>query len=806
MNSILHKKSPYLRRIVSLVGLLFIVITIPFLVQKAQSLGPDIQGAGYRLFATSTSTTPGTPLAATNTSAQLTTGGQTFRLRTGITTRPNAVEITAIDGGYGVSCAIVSGLVYCSGQNTKGELGNGDTSGAATTTFGPVDTSTGLAGKTATELAIGPLANTHVHVCAVADQQLYCWGSNNFTALGIDQSPTVVPTSFTPVASVMSDSMAGELVKQIDSGDGHLCGVTVSGKGFCQGTGGNGRLGDGTTSTRRKPTEVSMTGVLAGKFLTKMTALSASSCVIASGAAYCWGNGNLGDGTSLGSVNPVAVDTNVSTSAVAGKTLVDITSTTTTVCVLDTAGRAYCWGANSSREVGDNSASGTVRLSPVAVNMSLVAGGEFSSIAGKQEHVCGIGKLDALLYCWGSNNQGDTARGLSGGTTDQPTQVTITASLSGKSFTYTGSGRNTTCAVASNIGYCAGYNVLGSLGFGNVTSPVTTLTPVLTTNFVAAQGVTIAANTLSSRLEYAQKTAATCSIQTGFAAVTTSTPIAWSVNGSVTSGTTITSSGNDPYSGSTTTLESYVSATANFTNPVSIVPGNSGLWDFSLEDNSGLYNQAFCVRIAQNSGTAYTSYSSYPEIMTAPGVLSVGFVNASNVPIAAPTVTMPSTTINTQCQTVAGSLSDSSRKLRVGNDSSVASWGLSIAATSGASAIWQHESQAYSYDYNDSSGSPAGCFAGSDGDIVAGQLTVQPAAAGVAITPKSGCSNTGVSLSSDAAFQEGTVNAISIANASSSAGMLCYWDITNVGLSQKIPPSQAGGIYTVDLTLTVIAQ
>lgn len=796
-------KGSYLQRLLLLFGLFFVVFVGTNFTHILHGLAPDITGAGYRLFATSASTTPGTALAATNTSAQLSSASQSFRLRTGLTTRASAVDVTAIEAGYAVSCATVSGLAYCSGRNTNGELGNGDTTGTATNTFGAVQTSTGLAGKTVTDMAVSPLASAIVFVSVVADGQLYSWGNNNFGTLGNGTTAAVMPNSFSPVAAIMDGTMTGEQVKQVDSGDGHTCGVTVNGKGFCFGAGGNGRLGDGTTTSRTKPTEIYMAGVLAGRTIQKIVGMSGSSCALSNGAVYCWGNGNLGNGSGGTSVFPVAVDTS---GVMAGKTIVDIFASAAVTCALDTAGKVYCWGSNTSGEIGNGSSTSSVFNSPVATDMVNVSGGGFKSISGKQDHFCGIGLGDNSLYCWGANGNFVSGIGTAAGSSLRPVLVTQLGGVSGKNITYIGSGRSTSCVVASGTGYCIGYNALGSLGVGTNNTNYSAYTPVLTTNFAPAQGVTIAANALSSRLEYAAKTAATCSVQTGFAAISTTTPIAWSTNASVASGSAITAGANDPFSGTTTTAESYVSATADFTNPAAIVPGNSGLWDFSLKDNSGLYNQSYCIRLAQSNGTAYTTYTSYPEVKTAPGVLSVGFYDATDIAIPSPTVSMPSTTVSTQCQAVTGTLSSSGRKLRVINDSGVASWGLSIAATGGNTSVWQHTTQASSYDYNDPSGSPAGCYAGNDGDIVAGQLTVNPSAAGAAITPKSGCTNTGVSLGSQASFNQTSIDNISIASGSSSAQTLCYWDLTDIGLSQQIPPSQTSGTYQIDLTLTVIAQ
>jgi hypothetical protein len=100
---------------------------------------------------------------------------------------------------------------------------------------------------------------------------------------------------------------------------------------------------------------VDTSGVLAGKTLTQITAGGNLVCALdAAGAAYCWGSNNvgqLGDGTTTDSSIPVAVDT---TGPLAGKTLTQITAGGLFACAGDTAGAAYCWGDNSSGELGDD--------------------------------------------------------------------------------------------------------------------------------------------------------------------------------------------------------------------------------------------------------------------------------------------------------------------------------------------------------------------------------------------------------------------------------------------------------------------
>ena len=768
-----------------------------------QSLGPAISGSQYRLYETSNSINPGTPLAATSTAAQLSTQGQSFRLRTGLATRDNSIEATTIQAGYTTSCAVVSGIPYCSGRNINGEIGNNTRT--STTDFTPVDTSTGLAGKTISMFSVGALANNYVSVCAVADGLLYCWGNNQYGTLGVGQTVAQLADTTVPLQAIMDGSLTGQTITKIDGGSGHTCGMTAAGKGFCWGTGGNGRLGDGTGGSRTKPTEINMTGVLATKTITDIAAGSGHSCAIASAAVYCWGSGAvgaLGNNSTADSSSAVAVST---AGVLVDKTMSKVALALNTSCALDTAGLAYCWGQNNAT-LGNNSGSGD-SLIPVAVDMTLVPSGGFSSLSGRENNFCGIAAANGLPYCWGINSAGNTGRGVTNGSTTRPTPATSTGFLSGKTLTYISSGRGTTCGITNLAeAFCWGYNGLGNLGMNSATNPFTVATAVSTANFTPAQGTTIAANTLNSRLEFAAKTAGSCSAQTGFAPVTSTSAIAWSVNGSVSSGTAISATGNDPVSGSATILETYVSDSASFNNPQAITPGKTGLWDFSLRDNSGLFNQPYCLRLAQSNGTGYTAYTAYPQVTTAQGVLSVSIVDGSDAIVGAPSASFANVAIATTCQSASSTLGTSTQRIKVNNDTTNPSWSLNLAATGGATATWQHSTLAESYDYNDGSGSPAGCTSGLDGDGKAGQLTINPSSGSSTVTAKSGCSTTGVTKGTSQSFVQGSANAITLLNASVAASNYCYWTMTGIDMSQTVPAAQPGGTYTLDMTLTVLAQ
>jgi alpha-tubulin suppressor-like RCC1 family protein/uncharacterized protein YjdB/pimeloyl-ACP methyl ester carboxylesterase len=157
---------------------------------------------------------------------------------TGPTLVSTSVAFDAISAGENFTCGLAtSGLIYCWGANTYGALGDGTTVGHRT----PVAIA---GGKTFTMLAGGGL-----HACALAtDGKAWCWGVNTSGELG-DGSLT---SSKTLVA------VAGGLTfQQIVSSPGgnHTCGITTSDT-YCWGLNGTGQLGDGTTANRNLPVQV----------------------------------------------------------------------------------------------------------------------------------------------------------------------------------------------------------------------------------------------------------------------------------------------------------------------------------------------------------------------------------------------------------------------------------------------------------------------------------------------------------------------------------------------------------------------
>jgi alpha-tubulin suppressor-like RCC1 family protein len=697
----------------------------------------------------------------------------------------------AVSAGYFHTCTIASdNQAYCWGYDSDGQLGGGAITSSIGPQVVPVDTSGVLSGKTILSISSG-----YYHTCAIAsDNQAYCWGSGGSGKLGNNSGVD----SSVPVAVDTTGVLAGKTILSISAAPDHTCAIASDNQAYCWGSGTYGQLGNNTPSDSLVPVAVNTSGALSGKTIVSISAGWNYTCAIASdNNAYCWGlntSGQLGNNSTSQSNVPVAVNT---AGVLSGKTVRSISTGNLHTCAIASDNQAYCWGSGSSGRLGNNSTSQS--LVPVAVTTTGVLSGKtVLSITNGYMYTCAIAS-DNQAYCWGSNADGQLGNN-STAYSSVPVAVTASGALAGKTILSIDAGNSHTCAIASdNQLYCWGNNDYAQLGDNSfTTSLVPTLgytlqyTPIHTAN---------SASTNTYVLQYAQKSASTCSAQsTGFAAVTASTPIAFNTNASVTNGAAISTTANDPLSSTFTSAQTYISAQNTFTNGNAISAGSMGMWDFSLKDNGAPYNTSYCLRIAYNDGTALTDAQALPEVRTTTGSLSVGFVNTFGVDLSNPTTTLGTiTTVTSSPQTATGSMGSSSQKLRIFNDVATNGWSASIAATAGPTALWDRTDHLAKYDFNDASGG----VDGGDSDSLGGALTLFPNNG--TLTSPFGCSTSGISLGSTASFNEGTLNSITLMNANSSAAMGCAYDLTGIGLSQAVPAAQATGTYTLDMTITVVA-
>jgi len=206
---------------------------------------------------------------------------------------------------------------------------------------------------------------------------------------------------YTPAITAGQRSLVQTIASAvIAAGDYHTCALTTTGGVKCWGDNFSGQLGDGTTTKRVTPVDVS--GLTSG--VSAIAAGASHTCALTTtGGVKCWGNnsaGQLGDGTApTNSSTPV--DVSGLTSGVSA-----IAAGGFHTCALTTTGGVKCWGYNKFGQLGDGTK--TARFTPVDVS-GLTSG--VSAIAAGVSHTCALTTTGGVK-CWGDNFFGQLGNGL----------------------------------------------------------------------------------------------------------------------------------------------------------------------------------------------------------------------------------------------------------------------------------------------------------------------------------------------------------------------------------------------------------
>jgi alpha-tubulin suppressor-like RCC1 family protein len=302
-------------------------------------------------------------------------------------------EVTAVAAGQFHSLALLSnGTVEAWGNNEKGQLGDGTTTGS--------DVPGAVAGLS--EVTAVAAGTTH-SLALLSNGTVEAWGSNEKGQLG-DGTTT---NSSVPVAvSGLTEVIA------IAAGGSYSVALLSSGSVEAWGANEVGQLGNGTTTNSTTP--VSVSG------LTEVTSIAAgfahSLAVLSTGMVKAWGynaSGQLGDGTASGpskcTVNnaqmpcatiPVAVTGVSDATAVAAGEQHSLAITQ--------SGGVDAWGSNEEGQLGN----GTLNGSDVPLQVSGLT--EVSAIAAGGRTSMAVLQGGAVMG-WGSNSYGQ----LGDGTTEQ---------------------------------------------------------------------------------------------------------------------------------------------------------------------------------------------------------------------------------------------------------------------------------------------------------------------------------------------------------------------------------------------------
>lgn len=257
------------------------------------------------------------------------------------------LRFTDVTVGEAAQCALaVSGIVYCWGPSPY--VGVAEDSPAIQEcvtqwySYACVPEPTPVA---STERFTAVSAGSY-HTCALAQSgQVYCWGGGSVGA-GPD-----VDASLVPIAVESTDRFTS-----LASGSDGTCAISNGGQPLCWGYDYGGMLGPGTVpgGYLAQPTPVPLPD---GVVMQSISLGASHSCAIDSqGAAWCWGTGGLGSGTTSSS-SPMQV--------LGGLTFSTLAAGDSFTCGISGNG-AWCWGSNGSGQLGN----GGEQPSPIPVRVA----------------------------------------------------------------------------------------------------------------------------------------------------------------------------------------------------------------------------------------------------------------------------------------------------------------------------------------------------------------------------------------------------------------------------------------------------
>lgn len=330
-------------------------------------------------------------------------------------------------------CALLhSGALKCWGNNSLGELGQGDIlpRGGEPHTMGDALPAIDLGERgPVVEVAMG--AN---HVCArLADGNVLCWGSNGLGELGQGDTvtrgdePGEMGAALAPVPLG-----SGRHAVQITVGMHHSCALLDDHSVKCWGQNNLGQLGLGDIQTRGdEPGEMGdalpTVNLGVGQQVRMVQAGQDFTCAILEDQRVkCWGineNGQLGNGDleSRGDVAERLGDQLPYTDLGQGFAAKSLSLGSYHACALSTNGAVKCWGVNTDGQLGlgnvESHGAELETMGDALANVDFGASRRALGIAVGSQHSC-ASLDDGKVVCWGNNSLGQLGVGdvLSRGT------------------------------------------------------------------------------------------------------------------------------------------------------------------------------------------------------------------------------------------------------------------------------------------------------------------------------------------------------------------------------------------------------
>jgi alpha-tubulin suppressor-like RCC1 family protein len=265
-------------------------------------------------------------------------------------------------------------------------------------------------------------------------------GACDGTPIGIDGPIRTGGGTGTGTGGTGTTARAVPAFTQVTAGDAHTCALGETSVAWCWGRNSDGQLGRSGLSATGRPDTVRS----GGRTFRVLTAGGAHTCALDfNGVAWCWGSntsGQLGNGLS-------STRSDVPTRVAGSRSWLAITAGATHTCAIAQNGAPFCWGANADGELGTGTT--TAERSPVAVSglaevMALSAGDRFT---------CAL-RSTGVALCWGRSGRLGAA-----GSSTTPRAVSSTAS-----FGMVEAGGRAACALEPNVQRLSCWGDPGAIG------------------------------------------------------------------------------------------------------------------------------------------------------------------------------------------------------------------------------------------------------------------------------------------------------------------------------------------------------
>jgi len=411
-----------------------------------------------------------------------------------------AIRIVKVSNGSYHSFGLTSdGRIYAWGRNTSGELGIGTTLARSNVPIAVKTTGTPMDGKVVKQVEGGGRYEGSHSIALASDGTVYTWGLNQYGQLGNNtttnsRSPIAVQAAGTP--------LAGKTIVQVAAGADHSLALDSDGALYAWGSNAYGQLGNGTTTNSSVPVAVKIAGTpLAGKTIIQIVAGANHNMVLTSdGAVYTWGwnyHGQLGNNTKTNSNTIVAVQT-IGT-PLAGKKIVKIAAGQGHSLALTGDGIVYTWGRNDTGQLGNNATTDAMLPVAVTVTGTPMNNKTIVEIASGARHSLAIDS-NGKVYAWGHNSSGQLGNNS---TVNALTPVAVQAPADKNIIQVSGggwSGASSSALTSNGTVYSWGRDFDGQLGDGtnndSYVPVITTInlvdTPSIPTHVMAKPGDTTA--------------------------------------------------------------------------------------------------------------------------------------------------------------------------------------------------------------------------------------------------------------------------------------------------------------------------